>query len=99
MLAAGANSATLLSTMRRYVIVHSKSDADVLDMLRELQQANTVAFAAGLQSLTAKQRDRVAEVERLTADIAKHAWRAAHTTQSLRQKRIRPCALLLRSTR
>ena len=48
LLAAGADAALLLSTMRRFVIVHSTSNDDVLAMLRELQEANPEGFADGI---------------------------------------------------
>ena len=84
MLAAGADHDTLLSTMRRYVIVHSKSDDEVTDMLRELQEANPEGFATALLKVVKTDGAKIAKAAtaRQAKTRAKQRKRAARKQAS-----------------
>ena len=49
-----ADKSTLLATMRAYVVVHSKSDAEVTGLLRDLKEANPEVFIKSLKTLKVK---------------------------------------------
>jgi hypothetical protein len=51
MLAAGANHAVLMDTLRAFVVAHSKEEADVLALLRELQEAQPTLTVTAIKQI------------------------------------------------
>ncbi len=94
MLAAGADEAVLMQTLRAFLLQHIQTTEQATELLRELAAVNPSAFTESLQILAAEKKHRVdgivTQIEQQNAamqkQVARHKRATANTAKAQPKK-------------